>query len=169
MLEKDYNKVNDYLKSLNGKTIMFCKSKKIKTLGDIFDLALIHNVPTYWSNNGKLQCQSNRRRSAVDIYLLCQYYKFKISYEDIVNIFAIIGNSTNRNYCTTVERNTYRFQKYYKLESENYSGKLFNHVNEKNPIGTITEVITDWKKMLEKINKDYESIFKSRSNTPNQS
>jgi hypothetical protein len=107
---------NDFIKH----PIRFDKAHIIKTLADIIFCLIMYN--TYYINlddTVKIHCQSGKRRSFLDLYLLCKYYKINITLKECDYImYELSCNYYNddlilhRLYCYETKRYTHVFNNF---------------------------------------------------------
>lgn len=110
------------------------KEYEVKTLADVI-IGWTNGERTIFVNDKTVQCSTNRRRSDLDLFLLCRYY-FSMSYKEFSEFFAKLEdmkittpygkhNLLPAGYCQTIKRRIY-----YALSSE---GKA----NVKNTFGKV--------------------------------
>jgi len=92
--------------------IKFKVEREIKSLKDILLICMNRSYSSDNSTvflNDKLQCFSNRTRSAQDIYLLAKRYKTDITFEEVIDfmIKLVEARQLNYSYCYTVRRNVF--------------------------------------------------------------
>lgn len=86
---------------------------EVKTLADVI-IGWANGERTVFADNNTIQCGANRRRSDLDLFLLCRYYfsmpyaNFKKQYSILANMrYTLFGNKNtvlHKRYCCTVKR-----------------------------------------------------------------
>jgi hypothetical protein len=93
----------------------YINDSSIITIGDLLFYALDDTIlvsqdnTTIWSDNDTFQCKPYAWRTDNDLYLLCQYYKFKITLVELQDLLVKLKTNSTllmRQYCDDIHELT---------------------------------------------------------------